>query len=104
MFYFQKMEDSLYKAMKIGFSLNILSFIDMIWLTYFINSTVWLATGMIFTYRLYILLKNKLFYDLTAIFRIISAQKRFMIHMFVCLFYLPHPQALLSRLSQELRW
>ena len=57
MFYFQKLEDSLYKAMKIGFSLNILSFIDMIWLTYFINSTVWIATGMIL-YRLYIFEKQ----------------------------------------------
>ena len=55
MFYFQKLEDSLYKAMKIGFSLNVLSFIDMIWLTYFINSTVCIATGMILnTYRLFI--------------------------------------------------
>ena len=48
MVYFQKMEDSSYKALKIGIGLNILSVIDMIWLTYFINSTVWIATGMNF--------------------------------------------------------
>ena len=46
--YLQKLEDSSYKTMKIGISLNILSIIDMIWLTYFIDSTVWVATGMIF--------------------------------------------------------
>ena len=71
MVYFQKLEDSSYKALKIGIGLNILSVIDMIWLTYFINSTVWIATGMNF-YRLLIFLKividfENLIHDLKAI-------------------------------------
>ena len=46
MVYFQKMEDSSYKAMAIGICFNILSIIDMISLTYCMDSTAWIATGM----------------------------------------------------------
>ena len=41
------MEDSSYKAMAaIGICFNILSIIDMICLTYYMDSTAWIATGM----------------------------------------------------------
>ena len=84
MFYFQKLEDSLYKAMKIGFSLNVLSFIDMIWLTYFINSTVCIATGMILnTYRLFIFGKQIILWFNSNVLRIIYAQKKFIICIYI---------------------
>ena len=47
MVYFQQVRDSANNAMKIVYSLNTLSIIDMVWLFYFLNSAGWIAIGMI---------------------------------------------------------
>ena len=49
-----KIEASSYKAyMSIGICFNILSIIDMICLTYFMDSTAWIATGMTIVFNQY---------------------------------------------------